>query len=472
MTVDSQQIIEYVSGVDSTTAPQISVITPVYNGSNHVVDCLTSVARAAADKLISIEHILIDDGSTDNTVATIKETWTNFGKYNLCQCRLLQIPHSGRPSQVRNRGIEAARGKYIFCLDHDDVLLQNALRYLASYLDSSGKDVAYGDFLRSDGKLAYTVGKDYSGKNYPDIQAALYSLFSGEHFYQHSFMFTKRLWEVVGRYDEGITFGEDLDLCIRFVLAGHIPEHLPVTTHIHRDHAKNLTSWYTYQAVCPVRLAEYRAHFAKHRDALRGILAVEQFDKIQSVLGSANHEQIAPPDHATAIHLATQRRNQLLRAWNAVRHDSASREGAPGVSQVERAKIIGFVCELARNSQFHARLPTTKLLELINLAIRTKQIKLYFNHYGLCMGYVAWAFLSPNVEQRLLQGKGISLRIEEMRQGDNLWIIDFLVPHGSLPYVLRDMRNNLFNDRETVTYFRYKNGLRIAKKMKRSIEKV
>jgi len=455
--------------VDESVIPLVSVITPVYNGRKLVKDCLHSVIHAALGALVPIEHIVIDDGSSDDTVTFIQAIWKNLGIPNPGQCQILQIPHSGKPSHARNRGIEAARGKYIFCLDHDDVLLRNTLHYLATHLESNNKEIAYGDFIRCDENLAYVIGNDYTGRNYPNMRAALFSLFMGEHFFQHSLMFTKRLWQAVGGYDENITFGEDFDLCIRYILAGCTPEHLPITTHLHRDHIKSMTAGYIKSTNCPIRLAEHQLHYAKHAQALQAHLSVEEINEIKSFLQITSDAPMGVPlNQAEAKRLVVKNRNMLMQPWNDVQHSLVNLEGEPSDTKLERARALGYICGMARNNQHHAKIPLGSLLGMLDSAIKTNQYKLYFSHYGEFMGYAIWAFLTPEVENRMLKGKDTTLTLEEWNQGTSLWVIDFLVPRGSLPYVLRDMRDNLFKDHDTITYFRFKNGRRIAKQISRS----
>jgi len=263
------------------TIPLVSVTTPVYNGAEDIAACIDSVAHSVTCGRIAVEHIIIDDGSTDGTVAAIDWAIAALRPPRTYEGRLVRIRHSGKPAYGRNRGIEAAKGKYIFCLDHDDILLQNSLRYLASHLETTASEVAYGDFLRCDSAMAYEIGCDYYGWPHPNGRAALYSIFKGDHFYQHSFMFTKRLWHQVGGYDEAITYGEDLDLCTRFILAGHLPIHLPITTHIHRNHCKNLTACYELRSVW---LAERRAHYRKYMHQLPLHLTPDQISDIQDAI--------------------------------------------------------------------------------------------------------------------------------------------------------------------------------------------
>lgn len=292
-----------------STATLVSVITPVYNGADHVGACIESVARSITYGLggghIAIEHIIIDDGSTDGTLHAIDRAITALGPSVPYVNRVICIPHSGRPSYARNRGIETAQGKYIYCLDHDDMILQNSLRYLADHLKSTATEIAYGDFLGCNEDRTYVIGGDYWGSNFRDARTVLYSMFKGEHFFQHSFMFSKRLWQQVGGYDEAITFGEDFDLCVRFILAGHIPTHLPVTTFLRRDHKNRLTACYDSSA-CRIWFAELRSHYGKHLEALCRFLTSDEIAEIRNALRITVDTPLSgPPSRELAMAIAS-----------------------------------------------------------------------------------------------------------------------------------------------------------------------
>jgi glycosyltransferase involved in cell wall biosynthesis len=282
--------------------PLVSVITPVFNGSDHIAACMQSVFHALTCGSIRIEHIIIDDGSSDTTLLTIQRTLGAFKALpkHTYKCRVLPINHTGKPSRVRNHGIYAAQGDWIFCLDHDDILLQNTLRHLVQSLEEKQVQVVYGDFLRADATLSYLVGDDYYGWPHKDAYAALNSIFRGEHFYQHSLMFSKKLWEKVGGYDEWLTFGEDLDLCTRMILAGHMPIHLPITTHIHRNHKKSLTACYSNPQIW---LAEKQAHFQKYLHILPYHLNSEDLESIRRLMKITPGSSHEPLNRAEALAL-------------------------------------------------------------------------------------------------------------------------------------------------------------------------
>jgi hypothetical protein len=109
-------------------------------------------------------------------------------------------------------------------------------------------------------------------------------MFLKGHYFQHSFLFAKDLWQRVGGYDEAITFGEDFDLCLRFGFAGFVPEYAGVTTHLHRDHDENLTGLYVDPLICPLRKAEHRSHVSKHIFSLEQVLSPSEILKVLELL--------------------------------------------------------------------------------------------------------------------------------------------------------------------------------------------
>jgi len=141
---------------------------------------------------------------------------------------------------------------------------------------------------------------------------------------------------------------------------------------------------------------------------------------------------------------------------------------APGEGPERRATTVGFVCGLARSSLLHAQMSSGALIDMLYPAMHLGQVKIYFNNYGECMGYVVWATLAPDVERRFIRDKNINLHPTEWNEGISLWIIDFLVLRGSLQYVLADLRDRQFAAYETLTYFRIKNGKRIFKRVGRT----
>jgi glycosyltransferase involved in cell wall biosynthesis len=110
-------------------SPKVSVIMPVYNGEKYIREAIDSIlAQAFSD----FELIIIDDNSTDNTIAIIRS-------YIDARLILKQNAHNLGSSMTRNVGINESRGEYIAFLDSDDwsfpSRLQKQVKFLNEHLD-------------------------------------------------------------------------------------------------------------------------------------------------------------------------------------------------------------------------------------------------------------------------------------------------------------------------------------------------
>jgi glycosyltransferase involved in cell wall biosynthesis len=102
---------------------KISVIIPCYNAADKIGRCLASLnaIKFPADEF---EVLFIDDCSSDGTYELLQQACAPQTHW-----RVLQLEHnSGSPSRPRNRGMDQARGEYVFFLDCDDEILPDTLR--------------------------------------------------------------------------------------------------------------------------------------------------------------------------------------------------------------------------------------------------------------------------------------------------------------------------------------------------------
>ncbi len=94
----------------------ISYIVPVYNAEKYLSQCIESIL---SQKSTDIELILVDDGSTDGSLQICNE-------YKAKDSRVVVIhKENGGVSSARNKGLEAAHGKYIRFIDSDDKIGEN-----------------------------------------------------------------------------------------------------------------------------------------------------------------------------------------------------------------------------------------------------------------------------------------------------------------------------------------------------------
>lgn len=111
--------------------PKISVVVPMYNSEKVLSVCVTSILQQT---FTDFELILVDDFSTDKTLAVAK----NFDDARI---KILRTKKNlGYPGAVRNIGLDAAAGDYVFFMDHDDIILPNAFEVLTEIADKTCAD--------------------------------------------------------------------------------------------------------------------------------------------------------------------------------------------------------------------------------------------------------------------------------------------------------------------------------------------
>lgn len=112
----------------------LSIIIPVYNGGKTIFNCLRSITTNFTICKKLVEIIIVDDGSTDNTICKIKKV-----KYpNL---KIISKNNEG-VSSARNIGIENSSGKFIWFIDSDDYLLKfDGQRLLDTLLNDKATDL-------------------------------------------------------------------------------------------------------------------------------------------------------------------------------------------------------------------------------------------------------------------------------------------------------------------------------------------
>lgn len=139
--------------------PKISVIMPVYNGEKYIAEAIASVR---AQTLEDWELIVVNDGSTDQTVGIVEA----FGDARI---RLFSQSNAGEAA-ARNTGLAVANGDYVAFLDADDLFLPSALCSSARYLDAHHEvGAVYADGYYCDrngkpvGKLSQYRTSNFSG---------------------------------------------------------------------------------------------------------------------------------------------------------------------------------------------------------------------------------------------------------------------------------------------------------------------
>lgn len=114
--------------------PVISIIVPVYNTAERLPRTLDSLLNQT---IPSFELILVNDGSTDRSTEICRE----YAKNNPEKIILLEGPNQG-VSSARNRGLGAARGKWIYFSDSDDFIEPELCQYLLEQAENTNADLS------------------------------------------------------------------------------------------------------------------------------------------------------------------------------------------------------------------------------------------------------------------------------------------------------------------------------------------
>ncbi|MGI4835166.1 MAG: glycosyltransferase family 2 protein [Janthinobacterium lividum] len=215
-----------------------SVITPSYQRRALLPETVASVrATITAPLDFSFEHLIYQNGPDDGTAAYLAEATQQPGP----PLRYWLDAAARRPGYARNQLSQHAPAEaWLTPLDDDDLLLQRSLYHYAAAIQANpGRRWLVADFLRVDEHGRYLPGEDYYAWRFDSPTAMLTAIFRAEHFIQGNVCYTKDLFGEVGGYDAALPTAEDLDLYVRFLLAGHLPVPCPHYSHLHRFHAAN-----------------------------------------------------------------------------------------------------------------------------------------------------------------------------------------------------------------------------------------
>lgn len=145
-----------------------SIVMPVFNGEAFIAEALESILQQNFD---SLEIVITDGGSTDKTVSIIQSFNSPKIKY--------QTGKDFGLNHAVNKGLLAAKGKFVLWLNSDDFLYPGSLQKVFDKLNNSDIDVLYGNldhvdvngtFMRSHGAIEFDYKTLVNKKNYIPTQ--------------------------------------------------------------------------------------------------------------------------------------------------------------------------------------------------------------------------------------------------------------------------------------------------------------
>lgn len=195
--------------------PEISVVVPVCNSRLYLRPAVESLL---AENDVALEVIVVDDGSTDMCVETVRDL----------PVRILERENGG-PAAAQNLGFESARGRFLTVLDSDDLLERGGLCVRLEYLLTNPDCPAVG------GLPAGVIGP--SGRalpEFPHVGAPGYAVPKelSLDFYREGgafpvgtwlFLFRKEFVDRLGPFDESLRIGQDCEYLFRALKESPIP---------------------------------------------------------------------------------------------------------------------------------------------------------------------------------------------------------------------------------------------------------
>ena len=189
----------------------ISVIIPLYNKETGIATALRSLLSQTYQ---DFEVIVVDDGSTDGSVAIVET-------FNDQRIKLIQQQNAG-VSAARNRGIAEAKGKYIAFLDADDEWMPGFLEEIRTLQEAypECKAQATNYIFNSNGKKSPTILRRIPFKGERGVLSNYFEVASCSHppVWTSAVCIERKLLQEVGGFPVGVKAGEDLLVWARMAI--------------------------------------------------------------------------------------------------------------------------------------------------------------------------------------------------------------------------------------------------------------
>ncbi|MGF1495095.1 MAG: glycosyltransferase [Microcoleaceae cyanobacterium] len=194
---------------DTSEWPKISIVTPSYNQGQFIEETIRSILL---QNYLNLEYIIIDGGSTDNTVEIIKRyaPWITYW---------VSEPDRGQTHAI-NKGLEKATGDVLAYLNSDDYYLPGTLFKVAEHFQNSPQtDLLHGRclYVNEQGKK---IGEQFANiDSFEEIIDLWGVWWKKRQFVQPEVFWTKRVKEKVGQFNESLYFVMDYEYWCRILQA-------------------------------------------------------------------------------------------------------------------------------------------------------------------------------------------------------------------------------------------------------------
>ena len=186
---------------------RISFLMPTFNRAHFIVESIRSITTQMA---LEDELIVINDGSSDDTIAVLEASNERF--------TLINQENSGK-STALNRAMSEARGEFIWVCDDDDLLCSGAVDTLVGLLDDASAGWAFGRYTRFSEEDGARV--DLGPAHWPDLSqgSVLRHTLEDAFMMQNGALVRRELYDKVGPFDVTMLRSLDYEMFVRLALA-------------------------------------------------------------------------------------------------------------------------------------------------------------------------------------------------------------------------------------------------------------
>ena len=201
--------------------PKVSIVLPTYNGAKYIRQSIDSCLNQTYK---NIELIIVDDGSTDETLEIIKSYQDKRIKY------IGHEKNMGLPNAL-NTGFANATGEYLTWTSDDNYYAGEAIEKMVSFLKNKNYLFVYCDFYRFN---------DEDPSNLKTVRLPNVLVLEDHNDVGACFLYSRKVKEVIGDYDPNLFLGEDYDYWIR-IFKKFSMHHLAGPIYFYREHAESLS---------------------------------------------------------------------------------------------------------------------------------------------------------------------------------------------------------------------------------------
>jgi glycosyltransferase involved in cell wall biosynthesis len=259
--------------------PAVSVVIPAFNAAEHLPDALRSIRNQT---MTDVEVIVVDDGSTDDTVGAARQFSDQL------QLTILQQNNAG-PAAARNNGIRHARGRYCAFLDSDDVMLPERLAKQSSLLDrESDLGLVHTDLMTfDDGGIIHHTRLAFSN---PCGGMVLDRLLLDNFITTSTVMAPKATLLEVGLFGEARRVSEDFELWLKIAARWKVAFiEQPLVRYRRRANSLSADKLFTARCALDVVEAFWREH-PQHRATAPGVYRDSVAQHLATVGSAALHQ--------------------------------------------------------------------------------------------------------------------------------------------------------------------------------------